>query len=73
MATDGTSRSQSDSISDSEGALPDDLRRSFEQARIALENRNETIARYTRSLNELVDVFDEAVMLLREAGRADRR
>lgn len=71
MAT-GTSRSKSDSNSDSEGALPDDLQRSFKEARIALENRNKTIARYTRSLNELVEVFDEAVVTLRKAGRTDR-
>ncbi|MDE0062999.1 MAG: hypothetical protein OXP09_07705 [Gammaproteobacteria bacterium] len=49
-----------------------DLQRSFELARMAVEKQNESIARVTRSLDELVEVLDKAMPILRGHAQTDR-
>ena len=63
--------SDADSVSWPEGILCNDLRRSFELARIALDEQNDSIARVTRSLDELVDVLDKAMPMFHGAARTD--
>ena len=65
-------RSNSDSACCHAGILSEDLQRSFERTRKALQDRNESIARVTRSLDELVEVFDKAVTTFRKTAPIDR-
>ena len=39
---------------------------------MALQDRNESIARVTRSLDELVDVLDEAILTFSKSAPIDR-
>jgi len=61
-----------DLVSRPEDTLGDDLHRSFELARMAVERQNESIARVTRSLDELVEVLDRAMPIFHGAAQTDR-
>lgn len=61
-----------DSVSRPEEALGDDLHKSFELARMAVERQNESIARVTRSLDELVEVLDKAMPIFHGEAQTDR-
>ena len=65
-------RSNADSVSCAQSILVHDLQRSFERTRMALQDRNESIARVTRSLDELVDVLDEAILTFSKSAPIDR-
>ena len=67
----GKESSDTDSVSWPQGMLCNDLRRSFELARIALDEQNESIARVTRSLDELVAVLDKAMPMFHGAAQTD--
>ena len=54
-----------------QGKLGEDLHRSFEFTRMALEQQNESIARVSRSLNELVEVLDKAILTFGKAAPTD--
>ena len=64
--------SNTESLSCHEGMLIKDLQRSFELTSKALQDRNESIARVTRSLDELVDVFEKAVTVFTKSEPVDR-
>lgn len=53
-------------------ALDHDLQMTFERTREALQDRNESIARVTRSLDELVEVFDKTAATIRKTVPVDR-
>ena len=65
-------RSNAASVSCHEGVLSEDLQRCFELTRKALQDRNESIARVTRSLDELAEIFDKAVTAYRKTIPVDR-
>lgn len=60
------------SVSCLQGMLGNDLHRAFDRTREALQDRNESIARVTRSLDELVDVLDEAIRIFSKTAPIDR-
>ena len=64
-------RSTADPASWRQRMLGDDLQRSFELTRMALEQQNESIARVSRSLNELVEVLDKAILTFGKAAPTD--
>ena len=65
-------RSNIGSIACLQGMLGNDLHRAFERTLEALQDRNESIARVTRSLDELVDVLDEAILTFSKSAPIDR-
>lgn len=67
----GKEISDTDSVSWPQGMLCNDLRRSFELTRIALDEQNESISRVTRSLDELVEVLDKAMPMFLGTAQTD--